>query len=253
MMTPRRNAQSTSRTSEHAVSTLGSEPILKVEDLVVGYGAMPVITGISLEVRRGEIVALLGPNGAGKSTTLAAIVGDLTPQAGKIWWNGGTTTKPVHGRAREGLAFVMEGRSVIASLSVADNLKLGRGPVEKALEITPELKRLLKRKAGLLSGGEQQMLSLTRALAGDPSVLMVDELSLGLAPIIVDRLMRTLQAAADRGVGVLIVEQHVRKALQVSERLYVLRHGEIALAADASQYRDRHDAIENLYLSSAAS
>jgi branched-chain amino acid transport system ATP-binding protein len=226
-----------------------SDPILKIEELTAGYGAVPVIRGVSLEVRRGEMVALLGPNGAGKSTTLAAICGDLSPMGGSIRWNGAPTTAAAHIRARNGLAFVMEGRSVIASLSAADNLRLGRGSVDRALEIAPELKRLLARKAGLLSGGEQQMLVLARALAGEPAVLMVDELSMGLAPIIVDRLVRALQEAAARGTGVLLVEQHVRKALRIADRVYVLRRGQVALAARAAQFRNRHDVIEDLYLS----
>jgi branched-chain amino acid transport system ATP-binding protein len=229
--------------------TYDAEPLLSVEALTAGYGSIPVIQGVSLKVCAGEMVALLGPNGAGKSTMLAAICGDLSPTSGVIRWKGAPTTKPTYVRARQGLAFVMEGRSVIGSLSVADNLRLGRGSLDRALSITPELRPLLKRKAGLLSGGEQQMLVLARALAGDPAVLMVDELSMGLAPLVVDRLMQTLREAAGNGTGVLLVEQHVRKALQVADRLYVLRRGELALSADADQFRNRHDAIEDLYLS----
>jgi branched-chain amino acid transport system ATP-binding protein len=194
-------------------------------------------------------VALLGPNGAGKSTTLAAISGDLPAMKGSVCWRGEKVVAAAHVRARNGLAFVMEGRSVITSLSVADNLRLGRGSVDRALDINPELKPLLSRKAGLLSGGEQQMLVLARALAGDPALLMVDELSLGVAPMIVDRLVQTLQQAASRGTGVLLVEQHVRKALKIADRVYVLRRGELALVADASEFQDRHDLFEDLYLS----
>jgi branched-chain amino acid transport system ATP-binding protein len=237
--------------AEHRVEKSG--PILKVTDLSAGYGGVPVVRGVNLHVNPGEMVALLGPNGAGKSTTLSTICGDLAAMTGSIQWRGVASSPPSHVRARNGLAFVMEGRSIIATLSVAHNLRLGRGTVDDALTIIPELRPLLNRKAGLLSGGEQQMLALARALAGEPDVLMVDELSMGLAPMIVDRLMATLQTAVSRGTGVLLVEQHVRKALRVADRVYVLRRGEVALTVDGAEIRDKHELIENLYLSDQAS
>jgi branched-chain amino acid transport system ATP-binding protein len=244
------NGQSFTATGPgEADARLRGEPLLAARDLVAGYSAVPVIRKVSLEVGRGEVVVLLGPNGAGKSTLLSALIGDLPVLGGEVRWKGNVLDGPAHVRARGGLSFVMEGRSVIGSLSVADNLRLGRGGVGAAITEFPELGRLLNRRGGLLSGGEQQMLSLARALASSPDVLMVDELSLGLAPLIVHRLMGKVKEAAQRGTGVLLVEQHVRTALDVADRVYVLRRGELALECSASELHGRHDVIEALYLS----
>jgi branched-chain amino acid transport system ATP-binding protein len=230
-----------------------SAPVLRAENLSAGYGAVAAVKALSLEIGAGQLVALLGPNGAGKTTTLSAVIGDLPLMAGALYWKGQPFKSSSHTRARAGVAYVMEGRSIIKSLSVLDNLRLGRGTVDDALTIFPELRRLIRRKAGLLSGGEQQMLALGRALASRPELLMVDELSLGLAPIVVDRLMDALRDAAAGGTAVLLVEQHVRKALKHADRVYVLRRGELALAASGADVRHRHDMIEDLYLSESSS
>ena len=176
--------------------TEGSDPLLTVEHLTVGYGNVAAVRGLDLEVRRGEIVALFGANGAGKSTTLMAIAGVLKPMSGTINWKGQRARGPLHRRAKQGIAYMPEQRSVISGLSTRDNLRLGLGPAATALELFPELRPLLGRRGGLLSGGEQQILGLARALACQPSLLLIDELSLGLAPRVVSRALSALRRVA---------------------------------------------------------
>jgi branched-chain amino acid transport system ATP-binding protein len=235
-----------------AVGTADVEPLIAARSLSVGYGRIPVVRELDLEVRPGEVVCLLGANGAGKTTTLLALAGELQPLGGSVVWLGTPVRTPLHVRARQGLGYVPEERSIIRGLSVMDNLRIGRGSVEAALDFAPELKRLLNRSAGLLSGGEQQMLTLARALAGEPKLLLADELSLGLAPLIVERLLTAVEAAATRGVGVLLVEQHVRSALSVADRAYVLRRGTIVMQGEAADMRNRIGEIEDSYLASSA-
>jgi branched-chain amino acid transport system ATP-binding protein len=216
----------------------GRECLLDVRSLTSGYGDLAAIRDVSLKLYAGEIVALFGPNGAGKSTTLCAVVGVLPTIAGQVLWLGERRPKTVCALARNGLAFVPEGRSVISGLTVQDNLKLGKGGVDGALGYFPELERLLSRPAGLLSGGEQQMLTLGRALATEPQALLADEVSLGLAPLIVDRLFSAIRKASiDRGLAVLLVEQQPRRALAIAHRWYLLRNGQMVgegLANDTS-------------------
>jgi branched-chain amino acid transport system ATP-binding protein len=222
---------------------------LQLAGLTVGWGAVPVVHDLDIQVDAGEVVALLGPNGAGKSTTIMAIAGALTPTSGTIRLGGASLTGPPHRRARRGLSIVPEGRSVFMGLSTSTNLSLGRGSTERALELFPELVPLLDRRAGLLSGGEQQILTLARALASRPKVLVVDELSLGLAPMVVRRLLDAVRTAADRdGVGVLLVEQHARQALALADRGYVLRRGRVELEGAASDLLHRINEIEATYL-----
>jgi len=222
--------------------------LLAARELAAGYGAIPVLTGLDLYVDEGEIVALMGANGAGKSTTLMALAGRLPATAGAVEWLGRPVRSPLHRRARAGLRYVSEERSIIRGLSTLDNLRLGPGPVDDALARFPELVPLLKRSAGLLSGGEQQILALARALAGQPRVLLADELSLGLAPLVVERLMQAIREAASRGVGVLLVEQQVRSALAVADRGYVLRRGAVALSGSAAELQAQIVDIEATYL-----
>jgi branched-chain amino acid transport system ATP-binding protein len=212
-----------------------TEPLLELRSLTSGYGDLAAIRDVTMTLHVGEIVALFGPNGAGKSTTMSAAVGVLPIISGEVLWLGGRRPKNLCSLARNGLAFVPEGRSVISSLTVQDNLRLGAGGVDGAVAFFPELERLLSRPAGLLSGGEQQMLSLGRALATRPKALLADEISLGLAPIIVDRLFSAIrQASASSGMGVLLVEQQPRRALAVADRWYLLQNGELAGDGPAS-------------------
>ncbi|MEU5346531.1 MULTISPECIES: ABC transporter ATP-binding protein [unclassified Streptomyces] len=223
------------------------QPLIEARALSAGYGTVPVLRDLDLEVRPGEVVALLGPNGAGKSTTLRVLSGELAPMSGEVCWLGGTGHAPQHRRAREGLAYVGE-RAVFTRLDTADNLRVGRVTTDQALALFPELEKRLRTGAGMLSGGEQQMLSLARALCRTPKLLLADELSLGLAPLVVDRLLRAVREAADRGLGALLVEQHVRKVLDIADRVYVLRRGRIVMTGTPKELRANLDEIESSYL-----
>jgi len=221
---------------------------LEAVDLSVGYGPMPVVHNVNITVNPGEVVALLGVNGAGKTTTVRALAGDLKPMGGEVRLHGKRVTSPLHRRAKQGLRYISEERSVFMGLSTADNLRLGGTVKQECLALFPELERLMGRKAGLLSGGEQQMLTLARALSVRPQVLLADELSLGLAPLVLERLLLAVRAAADHGGAVLLVEQHVRDALEVADRAYVLSHGRVVLEGDAKDLKGRISEIEQTYL-----
>jgi branched-chain amino acid transport system ATP-binding protein len=226
-----------------------SEAVLEARDVSAGYGPQPVITNINLEVRPGEVVALLGPNGAGKTTTLLALSGELPPLSGQVLLDGTSTKSPLYKRSRNGLMFVTEEKSVFMGLSARDNLRVARVDTDAALSLFPELERRLSVRAGLLSGGEQQMLTLARALSRKPRVLLADELSMGLAPLVVKRLLDAVRAAADeQGTAVLLVEQHVRKALKYADRVYVMKRGRIELSGTGAEMRTRTAEIEDQYL-----
>ena len=226
-------------------------PVLQAEGACAGYGAIPVVRDVDLAVEPGEIVALLGPNGAGKTTTLLTLAGILTPSAGVVRFAGGRSRAPLHRRARSGLAYVSEERSVFMGLTTAENLRVARCDSRAALELFPELASRLNVKAGLLSGGEQQMLALARALTRAPRVLLADELSLGLAPLVVDRLhVAVREAARERGVGVVLVEQHVRKVLRFADRVHVMHRGRITRAGSGAEFRAHPELIEESYLTS---
>jgi branched-chain amino acid transport system ATP-binding protein len=232
-----------------AATTAVTETLIEAQGLSAGYGKMAVVRELDLRVDAGEVVALIGANGAGKTTTLLTLAGELAPLAGEVRFRGEPTRAPMHVRCRNGLGFVTEERSVIMDLSVADNLRLARVAREDAIEFFPALERIMDRHAGLCSGGEQQMLSLARALGRQPTLLLADELSLGLAPIIVTHLLQVVRdAATTRGIGVLLVEQHVRQALQVADRVYVMERGRIVLSGASSEVVGQLDKIEAAYL-----
>jgi branched-chain amino acid transport system ATP-binding protein len=226
-----------------------TSPVFEAARLSVGYGAIPVVRDLSFSVRAGEVVALLGANGAGKTTTLLALAGELAPQSGHVSWKGNRKAGPLHTRAHDGLGFVTEERSVFMQLTVAENLRLGRGRPEDAVDLMPELKPLLDRRAGLLSGGEQQMLTLARALAGNCQGLLIDEISLGLAPVIIGRLLRTLRKAAlAKNLAVLLVEQHISSALEIADRALVLQRGRAVLEGTSAELAARTEEIRSCYL-----
>src|SRR5216683_2223738 len=214
-------------------------PLIEARAMSAGYGGQPVVHDLDLTVEPGEVVCLLGPNGAGKTTTLLAMSGELPLLGGEVIFDGEPTTAPLYRRARAGLAYVTEERSVFKSLSGFDNLRCGGVTPAEVLALFPELERCLGTRGGMLSGGEQQMLA--------------DELSLGLAPLIVDRLLQAVRAAAsERGMAVLLVEQHARKALRYADRVYVMRRGHIEMALTADEAARRISEIENVYLAISA-
>jgi branched-chain amino acid transport system ATP-binding protein len=234
---------------------------LVVKDLFAGYRGIPVVRELSLQVRPGEVVALLGPNGAGKTTTLETIAGLHRPISGTVEVAGRSVGgKPAHALARTGLALVPEGRALLPGLTVREHLRLaaGRkaaaaGREDELLEMLPELRKCLARKAGLLSGGEQQMLAVGRALVTRPGLLLVDEMSLGLAPVIVERLLPILRrVATEFGTSVLFVEQHVALALEISDRAYILTHGRISLEGSAAELSRRQELLAASYLGETA-
>jgi ABC-type branched-subunit amino acid transport system ATPase component len=222
-------------------------PVVKATGLTAGYAEGPVIRDIDLHVMSGEVVALLGPNGAGKTTTLLTIAGELKPTGGEVHFEGMKITTGLHTRARRGLAFVTEERSVFMDLTTAENLRVGRCDVDYALGLFPELAKRIDLPAGSLSGGEQQMLTLARALARRPKLLLADELSLGLAPQIVSRLLDALRAAADEGMSVLLVEQHTSNVLEIADRVVVLRRGRVELAGTTAELSASDSRLHNAY------
>jgi branched-chain amino acid transport system ATP-binding protein len=221
-----------------------------------GYAGVPVVRRLDLVVEPGEVVALLGPNGAGKTTTLTCLAGILPTLGGEVKVLGAPVAagRP-HLVARRGCAFVPDDRSLLFSLSVRENLRLGLGRkaakagIQEVLSYFPSLEPRLGVRAGALSGGEQQMLAIGRAIVRRPRALMIDELSLGLAPVLVKGILPvTRRIAVEHGIGVLLVEQHVDLALETADRAYVMSHGDVVLSGRASDLASRRDLLTASYL-----
>jgi branched-chain amino acid transport system ATP-binding protein len=228
--------------------------VLETRKLCSGYSGQPVVHDLDLKIEAGEVVALLGPNGAGKTTTMLTLAGELRPLSGEVLFNGQPTKARLHRRARNGMSYVTEERSVFKGLTTRDNFRVAGLDPDKAVKLFPELEKRMGVRGGLLSGGEQQMLTLARALARAPSLLLADELSLGLAPLLVDRLLQAVvEAARERGTAVLMVEQHAHKALRYADRAIVMRRGRVELAMTAEEARHRIGEVEQAYLTSAGS
>jgi branched-chain amino acid transport system ATP-binding protein len=230
-----------------------SAAVLEARGLTAGYGPQPVIHEVDLVVHPGEVVGLLGANGAGKTTTLLTLAGELPLLGGEVLLDGAATSAPLFRRARQGLTFVTEEKSVFMGLSTRDNLRVADVDIDRALDLFPELAKRINVRAGLLSGGEQQMLTLARALSRQPRVLLADELSMGLAPLIVKRLLEAVvDAAKQHGTAVLLVEQHARKALEYSDRAYVMRRGHIELSGTSGELLGQIGDIEDRYLAAVS-
>ena len=232
--------------------------MLEVKDLEVYYGVIQAIKGVSFEVNQGEVIALIGANGAGKTTILHTITGLLAPKNGSVVFEGKELTKmPAHKIVSLGMAHVPEGRRVFADLSVYENLRMGaytrkdRNEIEETLEKVyqrfPRLKERRNQMAGTLSGGEQQMLAMGRALMSKPKILLMDEPSMGLSPIMVNEIFSIIQEVSDSGTTVLLVEQNAKKALSIADRGYVLETGNIVLEGKASDLLN-NDSIKKAYL-----
>ena len=231
--------------------------LLLVDGVTARYGSTIAVRDVTLRVDAGEVVAILGANGAGKSTTLKTIVGLLRASDGRIVFNGKDITKlPPERIVRRGVTLVPEGRQVFGGLTVEENLRMGAGMAPTAtfldrraqmLELFPVLSTKLDVFAGLLSGGEQQQLAIARALMSDPTLLLLDEPSLGLAPIIVERVFELIEELRSRGTTLMLAEQNVEKALQVADRAYVFSTGRVELEGPADELRE-HAGVEEAYL-----
>jgi branched-chain amino acid transport system ATP-binding protein len=237
--------------------------LLSAEGLELAYGAISACRDITFHVDEGEIVTLIGANGAGKSTTLRAVAGALQPRAGRIRFGGRDITQlPSHDRVALGIALVPEGRRVFPYLTVRENLELGafkyrrdgskvRRLIDKAFDMFPRLRERTSQNAGTLSGGEQQMLALGRAMMSEPLLICLDEPSLGLAPMVVQDIFRTIQAINDGGTSVLLVEQNARYALKTASRGYVLQTGEIIASGSCADLQN-DDRVRQAYLGRGA-
>jgi branched-chain amino acid transport system ATP-binding protein len=233
-------------------------PILEVSNLKVAYGGIQALKGVSLTVATGELVALIGSNGAGKSTTLRALAGLLHPASGNIYYAGTSLVNiPAHLRVLHGMALVPEGRGLFARLSVAENLQMGaytrddpvqiRADIERMYGLFPRLAERRTQLAGTLSGGEQQMVAMARALMIRPKLLMLDEPSMGLAPMMVAKIFETISEISAQGVSILLIEQNAKLALEVAQRGYVLESGLITLTGSSMSLLDS-DAVQRAYL-----
>lgn len=232
--------------------------LLKVDNIHVSYGSFQALHGISLEVNEGEIVALLGSNGAGKSTTIKTISGQLSPTKGDIFFNGTNITKmPIHKRVEAGIVQVPEGRRVFPYMTIEDNIIAGsyikstrqnrKENLEYVYSVFPKMYERRKQLAGSLSGGEQQMLAIGRGIMTQPKILIMDEPSLGLAPIIVDEVFSTIQKLNDEGITILLVEQNVASSLEIADRVFVIETGENVMSGTGEEMK-HNDELQKAYL-----
>lgn len=236
---------------ESAGSGEAARALLSVDGLRAGYGTSVVLHDISFSVKPGQVLALLGPNGAGKTTTLRALSGVLQPQAGRISLNGiDITSRPAHRRAKAGMCLIPEGRGIFRSLTVRENLRVqvagrrpGQDPVERMLEVFPALAKHLEQTAGQLSGGQQQMVALARAYVTDPKIILLDEASMGLAPVVVDLIFEALTQLAKTGVSMILVEQYVTRAIQMADQVVLLRKGTVAFDGPPADL-DEHSILQ---------
>ncbi len=235
-----------------------SDTVLSVEALEAGYGEVQILWGISLLVASGQLTTIVGANGAGKTTTLRSIAGTLRPTGGRITFEGQDITRlSAHEKADRGIVLVPEGRQLFADMTVAENLEMGayarRAHAhlarnrDRVCETFPRLKERLRQKAGTLSGGEQQMLALARGLMAGPEVLMIDEMSVGLAPVLAQQLFQTLKDLRDGGLTVLLVEQNVHLALALADHAYVMAEGRVSMDGPAREIAGR-DEVRRTYL-----
>jgi branched-chain amino acid transport system ATP-binding protein len=226
-----------------------AQSAIEARGLCAGYGKVQVLQDVDIDVRPGEVVALLGPNGAGKTTLLRTLAGYLHPTGGEVLLFGAQVNRlPAYKRCRQGVSFMGEDRHIFPGLTVRQSLRLVNGQ-ERAAQMFPALTERGRHRGALLSGGEQQMLALTLALAREPKLLLIDELSLGLAPQVRERLLDTVRETADRGVGVLVVEQNARSILSRADRACVMRRGEIIDRRPAQDWLSDLDGLASLYLS----
>jgi branched-chain amino acid transport system ATP-binding protein len=232
--------------------------MLEIKDLYVSYGMMEVLHGISVNVEDDELVSIIGPNGAGKTTLIKTVMGLVKPTSGSIIYNGEDITHlPAHKRAALGIGYVPEGRRVFGKLSVEDNLKMGayeikdkakiKKNIDMVYDIFPRLGERSKQLAATMSGGEQQMLAIGRALMLEPKMLLIDEVSMGLMPIMVNTCFEVIKKLNDDGITVLVVEQNANKALKIADRGYVLETGNIVIADTAENMRN-NDTVQKAYL-----
>jgi len=233
-------------------------PVIKLQDIESYYGEIKALKGISLEVQAGEIVTLIGSNGAGKTTTLRTISGQLKPRVGNVYFNERDITKlPPHEIAALGIAHVPEGRKIFPRLTVEENLEMGafrikeqarlQQNMKKAYELFPRLEERRKQKGGTLSGGEQQMLAMARALMSEPNILLLDEPSMGLSPLLVDLIFRVIKELNEEGMTVLLVEQNALKALKIANRGYVLQTGTVVLSGKGEDLLN-NELVKDAYL-----
>ena len=231
--------------------------MLELKGVSVNYDKVKALKSVSLEIAEGEMVSIVGANGAGKTTTLKTIMGLLHPTAGEVWFEGeridGKRTEDI---VRRGIAFCMEGRRLFPFMTVLENLQMGafsrrggggREQLEKVFELFPDLRGRVKQKSGTLSGGQQQMVTIGRSLMSDPKLLMLDEPSLGLAPMVVSEVAKTILALNKEGLTVLLVEQNARMALRISDRAYALEVGEVTASGD-SESLSQSDYVRRAYL-----